>query len=142
MMPTGYIEPSQADRGKAIPFKALKMATQNNLPVIFALERTNYFDQRNPPVEMCLSCQLAEYEEYAFFREFGVWKKFAPAFAYGYRVKQTYQGEGMTPALAYQDFVDNGICDWQDLPVMGIYPVCKSNITPALIEKAKPQHAL
>ena len=106
MMPTGYIKPSQADREKAIPFKALKMATQNNLPIIFTLERTNYFDQRNPPVEMCLSCQLSEYGEYAFFQEFGVWKKFAPAFAYGYRVKQTYQGEGMTPILAYQDFID------------------------------------
>ena len=141
-MPTGYIKPSQVERERAIPFRALKMATRNTLPVSFALERTTYFDQRIPPVEMCLSCQLSEYEEYAYFREFGVWKRFAPAFAYGYRVKQTYQGEGMTPALAYQDFIDNGICEWQDLPVMGIYPVCKSKITPALIEKAKPQHAL
>jgi len=142
ILPTGYIKPSQVERERAIPFRALKMATRNTLPVSFALERTTYFDQRIPPVEMCLSCQLSEYEEYVYFREFGVWKRFAPAFAYGYRVKQTYQGEGMTPALAYQDFVDNGICEWQDLPVMGIYPVCKSKITPALIEKAKPQHAL
>lgn len=142
ILPTGYIKPSQVERERAIPFRALKMATRNTLPVSFALERTTYFDQRIPPVEMCLSCQLSEYEEYAVFREFGVWKRFAPAFAYGYRVKQTYQGEGMTSALAYQDFIDNGICEWQDLPVMGIYPVCKSKITPALIEKAKPQHAL
>ena len=113
----GIIKPTKEQLSRAKPFQAIQQRYRASASPItdFRNRKTAYFDQKH--TMMCRACAMARQAGFDYYKEFGADLQMSPAFPYGYRVKETYQGEGMDINALY-DFVDNGTVPFSENPLI------------------------
>lgn len=74
----------------------------------------------------CVAYALAGIKQSQEWKERGIKKRYSPAFIYANREITDWQGEGMFPRQALKRLCKHGTCEFDDFPLMGTYPTCKT----------------
>lgn len=77
---------------------------------------------------MCVAFSIAAIKEAQEFKERGKKARYSPAFIYGNRAPEDYQGEGMMPREALRAMYRYGVVGYDNLPGLGNYPTCRDMV--------------
>lgn len=91
---------------------------------------------------MCVAFSVAAIKEAQEFKERGRKVRYSPAFIYGNRAPEDYQGEGMIPREALRSVYRYGVVENEKLPGMGHYPECRDmvkNMNPVIFSTGVEQ---
>lgn len=77
---------------------------------------------------MCVAFTVAAIKEAQEYKERSKKVRYSPAFIYGNRAAEDYQGEGMIPREALRALYHHGVVEYEKLPGLGDYPTCRDRV--------------
>lgn len=75
---------------------------------------------------MCVAFSCAANRESQQAKETGSKVRYSPGFIYGNRTSNDYCGEGMEPREALAHLVKEGVCKFEEMPVLGNFYTCNN----------------
>lgn len=94
---------------------------------------------------MCVAFSCAANRESQQAKETGSKVRYSPGFIYGNRTSNDYCGEGMEPREALAHLVKEGVCKFDEMPVLGNFYTCNNHLLQyksQLMPLAKPNNIL